>query len=187
MPEGVDIPEDDSRVFQPGAAERDAVWVGLVIQVAAPFPGGEIRFQDFIDFLAMLRDARKFNIAAVTYDGWQSTGEIQRMGEAGFKSCVLSVDRTPGPANAAKELIYSGLADYYFHPIFLREAEELQEDAKNGKVDHPERSPRREAEEGEPLGSKDVWDGFAGCVAALLDSSLIEKADGGDAPASWVM
>lgn len=143
---------------------QKAVYMDLALQFIAP-QGGEVRFAGIIDFLVRLRSLG-FELT-VSYDGWQSRGELQRLQELGFVGEVLSVDKTPGPANTAKELLYNGLLDYYPHPVLLREAEELEEDPKTGKVDHPEKSKRRLLEEGEPNGSKDVWDCLAACCDRL--------------------
>lgn len=155
--EGVDAPED--------LDERVAVFVDLMLQITAP-PGMEAPFSRVIDFIIFLRDELGFNISLVTYDGWQSVGEIQRLREAGFTAEVMSVDKTPDAANLTKELMYSGLMDYYTHRTFLREAEELED--QDGKVDHPEMSKLRDVEENENKGSKDVWDAVAGNCQTLV-------------------
>jgi hypothetical protein len=137
---------------------RTAVFIDLAMQFIAP-NGGEVRFAGIIDFLSRLRGLG-FDMS-VSYDGWQSRGEIQRLQDLGFIAELLSVDRTPEPANTTKELWYAGLVNTYTHPVLLREAEELEEDPKTRKVDHPEKSKRRLLEEGESNGSKDVWDACA--------------------------
>jgi hypothetical protein len=145
--------------------KEGAVFYDLLLQVRAP-AGAEVRFQDLIDFAKRLKTLG-FDIQRVTYDGWQSVGELQRMREAGFDARLLSVDKTNGPAELMKELVYSGRADYLPHPTFVREAEELIVDDR-GKVDHPEKSRLRDVEEGEGAGSKDVWDAACGVADTLL-------------------
>ena len=137
---------------------RKAVFADLILQIVSPGQG-EVQFSGIIDLLVRLKGLG-FEMS-VSYDGWQSKGEIQRLQALGFSAECISVDKTPEPANTAKQLWYSGLVDVYAHPTLLREAEELEEDPKTGKVDHPEKSKKRMLEEGEPNGSKDVWDAFA--------------------------
>jgi hypothetical protein len=156
------------------AAPQPAVAVDLAVQLRSPSGGGEIQFALVAELIRRLRDERGFQFG-VSYDGWQSLGELQRLQALGFKAGTLSVDRTPGPAELAKELLYSGRLRYYNNMVLLREAEELVY-SKSGKVDHPERSRRREVEEGEPLGSKDVWDCVAACCHALAGGWEPESA-----------
>lgn len=145
---------------------RDGLWVELMLQVRA-MDGREVRFADLLDFAVWLRDVRGFNILGLSYDGWQSVGEQQRARGKGFNCVEISVDRDNGAAELVKELVYAGLLNYYPHPTFLREAEELVYDAKD-KVDHPEASNLREQEEGDRRGSKDVWDAVCACGEGLL-------------------
>lgn len=148
--------------------EEKAVWYELMLQVRAKTEEGEVRFQSIIDFVVRrLKNELGFNVTLVTYDGWQSAGEIQRLKEAGIPAVNLSVDKTSGPAETLKGLIYSGLADYYAHPVFMREAEELMEEA--GKVDHPKLSTLRAAEEDDNRGSKDVWDSAAAVAESFIN------------------
>lgn len=171
---GGETPEAEMNGIGPGDLilgdrEEEAVWFDLLLQLRAPTQEGEVRFQSIIDFVAEeLVQRRGFNITLVTYDGWQSAGEIQRLNERGITAKLLSCDKTSGPADTLKGLIYNGLADYYAHPVFMREAEELVE-LGNGKVDHPDLSPKRSVEEGDNRGSKDVWDAGSGCAETLLN------------------
>lgn len=154
--------------------EEPAIWYDLMLQVRAKTEEGEVRFQDLIDFVdKRLRRELGFNVTLMTYDGWQSKGEQQRVRERGIASETLSCDKTAGPAETLKGLIYSGLADYYAHPVFMREGEELVEEG--GKIDHPRLSTKRAEEEGDNRGSKDVWDGAAGVAESFRNPAEAGK------------
>lgn len=147
-------------------ASIDGLWIELMLQIRA-LPGREVQFAALLDLATYLRDVLKFDIIGLSYDGWQSVGEQQRAREKGFNCLQISMDKTNEPAERIKELLYAGMLNYYPHPVFLREAEELVYD-KRDKVDHPETSNLREQEEGDRRGSKDVYDAVGGTGQGLL-------------------
>ncbi len=143
------------------------VVVDLVLQIKAP-QGGEILFEEIRSFIERLKTEQRFPIQLVSYDGWQSVGEIQLLKKAGIAAEVQSVDKNNEAYDTLKSLMYQGLFESYWHPTLIRELEELivQPD---GKVDHPAFSLRRSLEEdGVNKGSKDVSDSVAGCVNLCL-------------------
>lgn len=142
------------------------VVVDLALQVKAP-PGGEILFDDVRVFVEQLRKAG-WPIRMVTLDSWQSYTVIQGLRRAGINAQEQSVDKNTEAYGNLKSVIYRGLFECYPHPILVRELEELIVTAA-GKVDHPELSFRRSAEEdGSNRGSKDVADAVAGCANLCL-------------------
>lgn len=157
-------------------ASIDGLWVELMLQIRA-IAGREVSFSSLLDLAVYLRDVLKFDIVGLSYDGWQSVGEQQRAREKGFNCIEISMDKTNEPAERAKELLYAGMLNFYPHPTFLREAEELVYD-KRDKVDHPETSNLREQEEGDRRGSKDVWDGVCGTGQGLLGA--VDGSTSGD-------
>lgn len=64
------------------------------IGVINPERGVEIQFDFIIELIHILSSDLHFDLALVTYDGWQSVGSIQRLNREGFLSGNLSVDRT---------------------------------------------------------------------------------------------
>jgi len=164
--EGIDL----SRV---AGKPQVGVVIDLAIQIRAR-PGQEIQLEEVRLFLEKLKYGAKFPIHKVTYDGWQSLGEIQLLNKAGIQSEVQSVDRDRIAYDSLKELIYKGLVDLYAQPILQRELEELQLTEVGQKVDHPDNSYRRQVEEGRMGGSKDVADAVAGVVRLCLEAGQYE-------------
>ena len=101
------------------------IFVDLLLQIRAR-PGREVMFQDIIDVFEYLRSNRSFDIKSVTYDGFHSIGEIQRIKDLGIESDVFSLDRNTEGHDTLKGLVYRGLIDYYPHPILIREMEEVR-------------------------------------------------------------
>ena len=131
--------------------EDDVIIVDLMMQIKAP-PGGEINFSDIRAKIIELKD-RGFDIAGVTFDGWNSIDMIQILNEKGFNCEVLSVDRDTAAYDTLKDKIYTGKFKCYRYEPFLIEASRLE--LKDGKkVDHPPTHG----------GSKDVSDSVAGAT-----------------------
>lgn len=142
---------------------KKGVVLDLMLQLVADI-GSEIQIASVRQFIFRLIQMG-FNILYVSYDGWQSLESLQALQNAGLYAEVLSVDKDNTPYDFVfKELLYQQLLKGYHHRIAYREASELIVD-KKGKVDHPEKSWKRYAEEGEKtdLGSKDVADSISGC------------------------
>lgn len=147
--------------------KENGVGIDVVLQVKAP-DGGEILFEEIRSFIERLKSVERFPIQRVSYDGWQSVGEIQLLQKAGINAESQSVDRNNEAYDTLKSLIYRGLFECYWHNVLMRELEELVF-LPDGKVDHPVYSLRRSLEEdGVNKGSKDVADAVAGCVNLCL-------------------
>jgi len=138
---------------------RPIVKVDLLERIKAD-PGSEILISKVRERIYRLLE-RGFNIKKVTMDGWQSLESLQELRKKGIDSELLSVDRTMGPHESLKELIYLNLLQCYNYDILKNELKHLI--VVNGKkVDHP------------PDNSKDVADAVAGSVYSLLtDESYI--------------
>jgi hypothetical protein len=95
-----------------------------------------------------------FPIASVSYDGWQSADSIQLLAKQGVVAVEQSTDRTMGPYDTMKELLYGDRLTLPAHASLQRELERLELVAGK-KVDHP------------PKGSKDLADAVAGVCWAL--------------------
>jgi len=146
--------------------QTGGVVIDLALQIKAP-PGGEILFDEVRVFIERLRKDG-WPIRLVTLDSWQSYAIMQGLRRVGISAQEQSVDKDGAAYGHLKALIYQGLFECYPHKILMRELEELRVTA-TGKVDHPEVSFKRSAEEdGINKGSKDVADAVAGCAALCL-------------------
>lgn len=127
--------------------ERPRVFMDLVLQIKA-LPNEEIIFSEVRQLIYTLQDLG-FNIAKVTYDGWQSVDSIQILQKRGIESETLSVDRDTKAYDTLKEMLHTKRFDCYEFEPFSKEYKRL-ELVKGKKVDHPQG------------GSKDVADAVAG-------------------------
>jgi len=164
-----DTGQDPKSLKELDGQKRVGAIMDLVLQIRAP-ASGEIMFEEIREFIKYLKKEVKFPIQLVTYDGFQSMDSIQELRKSGVNAEEFSVDDKDRRAyNTLKNCIYQGVFECYPHKTFIREAEELVI-AKNGKVDHPEKSSRRyQYEDKITKGSKDVADAVAGCVAKCIE------------------
>ncbi len=96
-----------------------------------------------------------FNIAQVSYDGFQSVDSRQILQRQGFRTKLVSVDRDLAAYETLKELINTGRLRMPDYEPLKRELRSL-EIIRGRKVDHP------------PRGSKDVADSVAGAVSEAV-------------------
>jgi hypothetical protein len=168
--------------FLEGEQDR-GFYIDLQMQIKTKNINAEILFDRLHQFVYKLIEERHFDIKVVTFDGWQSLNSIQNMEARGIDSYVLSVDKDTKAYDLLKEYLYKNTntkryLDYYHYNVFLRELEELK--FENGKIDHPEISMKRDAEEGDERGSKDVSDSAAGCCLALLEKRAVSEGSFAD-------
>ncbi len=140
---------------RPSAANPDEpeVVVELAWRLQAP-EGGEVDLSQVRQLALDLR-RRGFNIAQVSYDGFQSVDSRQILQRQGFRTKLVSVDRDMSAYQTLKELINCGRLRMYRYEPLLKELRSL-EIVRGRKVDHP------------PHGSKDVADAVAGAVSEAL-------------------
>lgn len=143
-----------------GGESKMKVKVDLMLQIKPP-EGGEVRFSNVRQIIYSL-EQRGFNIAKVTFDGWQSADSLQILEAKGYEAELLSVDRTIQPYDTLKELLHTGRLDFYEFEPFKKEYIQL-ELIKGKKVDHP------------PNGSKDCTDAAAGACYSLIQSEEEES------------
>ena len=122
----------------------------------------EIPFKDVREIIYKLKELG-YNIAKVTYDGWNSIESRQILQEQGFNVGLQSVDRTSEPYETMRELLIDNRLNYYYYKPFIEECRNL-EFLKGRKVDHS------------PTGSKDVADGVAGSVFTCIKEGVLEDA-----------
>ncbi len=129
------------------------ITVELMTRLMPP-PGGEVNLAHVREFIIALRE-RGFNIAGVSYDGFQSADSQQILRRRGFAVKTVSVDRDLSRYQMLKELAQEGRLKLYHYAPFFEEASQL-EVIREQKVDHPRG------------GSKDVTDAVAGAVSEAL-------------------
>jgi hypothetical protein len=118
---------------------------------------------------------RGFDIALVTFDGFQSTDSIQILESWGLESRKVSTDRDPSIWDNLKDVMYDGRLEAYWRERVVNELRSLQR-LPNGKVDHP------------PGGSKDEADAVAGAVigAVEMGGDEGESPERADAPSEYI-
>ena len=125
------------------------VVVELAHRLQAPSGGESDPSRPREIILALVR--RGFNIAQVSYDGWQSADSKQILARQGIRTATVSVDRTMEAYETVKELLMDGRLALPPSDILETELRGL-EIVGGRKVDHP------------AGGSKDVADAVAGAV-----------------------
>jgi len=111
-------------------------------------PMDEIKFEDIRKKIYRLKDIG-YNIAKISFDGWQSIDSIQTLNSSGFNAETFSIDRNPESYYTLKAAMLDGRMDFYYYKPFVEELQQLEE-IKGTKIDHPRQ------------GSKDVADAVAG-------------------------
>ena len=124
-----------------------------------------------------------YNIALITFDGFQSIDSIQILKSQGYRVARLSIDRTAtkiildkdvtdgsgikrqstdgqilGPMQAIKDVLYDDRLKIPIHPYWEIEAKGAEIDYRKNKVDH------------KPRGSIDLLQSMAGSVYNLVNN-----------------
>ena len=133
--------------------DEPEVVVELAWRLKAP-ERGEVDLSRVRQLVVDLR-RRGFNIAQVSYDGFQSVDSRQILQRQGFRTKLVSVDRDLSAYDTVRELIHTGRLRMPRYEPLLRELRGL-ELVRGRKVDHP------------PRGSKDVADAVAGAVSEAV-------------------
>lgn len=116
-----------------------------------------ISFEKVQNFILWLRERCGFRFGGITADTWQSVMPLQMLETRGFKTGLLSLDRTKGPYFAWRTGFEESRIRVYRHLGLLREAEQLLD--LPDKVDHPPE---------ERGGSKDLTDAAAGAYFGCI-------------------
>jgi hypothetical protein len=143
--------------------EEPEVWADVAVRLTAP-AGGEVDFARVRELIADLR-GRGFNLAQVSFDGWQSVDSRQILKRQGFRTALVSVDRDLGPYETLKELAHTGRLHFPRYEPLLRELSRL-ELVDGRKVDHPRG------------GSKDVADALAAATSEAIKAYGVGKVGG---------
>lgn len=110
---------------------------------------------DVRKWILMLSKFYGFNIAMVTYDGFDSQESVQLLRKAGVRSENISMDTTPEPYEYLRRVIYEDRMEMTDSELLRLELVSLEWTKERKKVDHP------------PKGSKDVADAVCGAIFAL--------------------
>jgi hypothetical protein len=116
--------------------------------------GGEVDFARIRELINDLR-RRGYNLAQVSFDGWQSVDSRQILRRQGFRTALVSVDRDLGAYETLKELVNTGRLHLPRYEPLLRELKRL-ELVDGRKVDHPRG------------GSKDCADALAAATSEAI-------------------
>ena len=127
--------------------KRPKIFIDLMMRITAG-PRDEIKFEEVRQIVYQLKDVG-YNIAKITFDGWQSVDSVQTLKSAGFNADFFSVDRNAEAYHTLKAALLDERLDYYYYRPFVEELQQLEE-VRGSKIDHPR------------LGSKDVADAVAG-------------------------
>jgi hypothetical protein len=139
-----------------GIETLPVVYVDLVYRWAAPFRG-EIDFAAIRSLIVEL--ARKFDVAGVTFDMWQSVDMIQSLKLQGINADWHTVRKTD--YDTLGTTIYDGrLRGYWDEHLVNQELLKLRL-ITNTKVDHPTQ------------GSKDAADAVAGATFRCLQNASV--------------
>lgn len=147
-------------------------FMDIVLRIRAAH-GSEIDFSKIRAFIFFLLGVCSFKIKWVGYDSYQSTDSIQTFKKERIQSKELSVDRTPGPYRALRNIIMEGRYDCYEYAPMFEEMTKLEDyslsDQKHKPIiDHPRG------------GAKDTSDAICGAVNGALISKGM-KVTGTDA------
>ncbi len=129
------------------------IHIDATLEVKPP-KGGEINFEKIRGLIYKLKEYG-LNIRWISFDTFQSTDSQQTLGTKGFKTGVISMDKTTTPYDVLKTAIYDGRVSIPYHDKLRVELLSLERDQKKGKIDHP------------PNSSKDISDALAGVVYGL--------------------
>lgn len=133
--------------------------IDMYERIGASPDTGEVDIASIRERIYALK-AMGYNIAKVTFDGYQSRDSIQMLKKASINADYLSVDRTIDPYNNLKMAIYEKRLDVYHTDILQKELIQL-ELVKGIKVDHPAN------------GSKDLSDSIAGVVQNIVENTPV--------------
>lgn len=106
-----------------------------------------------VDWLIRLSTDHKFNIACISYDGFDKGVSRLELSKAGFSTRYISLDRTTDGYDHLRKCLYEDRIDLVNSEILQTELSRLEFDKIKNKVDHPSRN-----------GSKDISDALAGAL-----------------------
>jgi len=139
----------ESKSIEGKIEKRPKIFIDFMLRISARSARDEIQFEDVRQYIYKLKDIG-YNIAKISFDGWNSIDSLQTLNSAGFNAELLSIDRNPESYYTLKSALLDGRLDYYYYQPFIDELSQLEE-IKGNKIDHPR------------SGKKDVAD----CVSGI--------------------
>jgi len=121
------------------------------------------------NWVSALKTVYGYPIKIVSYDGWNSLESRQQLKNSGFKSKLISVDKTTTPYKQFRDAMYDDRIALCESEVLYDELRELEYDKKKDKVDHP------------ATGTKDCADGVVGAYTTMIEraNSWIDVDSGG--------
>ena len=105
-----------------------------------------INIEKIQNFILWLRAKCGYRFGAVTADTYQSVSPLQMLESRGFKTSILSMDRSKGPYYSWRTAYEENRIRMYRHNLLLRECEQLLD--LPDKIDHPADGAKRGADAG---------------------------------------
>jgi len=131
-----------------------------------PLPGERIPFYKIRQFIVDLSRIG-YPVAMVTTDGFQSEDMRQQLTQMGYKTALLSVDRTKDPYLSFRDAIYEERVWIPKHDLLIKELLHVEDIGK--KIDHPQEFPDG------TKGSKDGADAVVGVYWNLVTNKDLIK------------
>ncbi len=132
----------------------------LLLEITPPV-NGEVNFAQIRSLLHKLRETYGLKLKWLSMDSFQSRDTLQIMAAKGMTTGLQSIDKTPEPMDFLKSAFMDNRINAPEHAKAMQEAEFLQVDETNGKVDHP------------PGGSSDIIQAMAGVVYGISRQAQI--------------
>lgn len=101
-----------------------------------PTRGDDIPYGKIVSFICWLRKMG-LHIHLISRDQYQSEFLAQQLEDNGFKTALVSLDRTPDGYVALKSVLMEERMDMLDHKLLQDELVQLQQDSISKKVDHP--------------------------------------------------
>ena len=155
--------EDLDNYYVGTSYQMPVVEIDFMLRINPPNKPHRIAFSKIRDFIIYLRNEMGLKIELITADQYQSEMLLQELGEVGFNTGTLSVDRTPDAYNTLANLFYDNRINIYHYQWFYTELFNLIQYPALKKIDHP------------PIGSKDVSDAVAGVAHNIIKAA--DKTD----------
>lgn len=165
-PTGVSIVRFDGVTRQPSKDGQSMETLPKFTVVAAlqikPNAVAEIDMAEIRGWLLQLQTLFGYNIVAISMDGYNSNESLLMLRKAGIGADLVSVDRSTGPYEDFRDILYQDRVDFVPDCEVLRtELSQVEYYPKDKKVDHP------------PRGTKDVADAVVAAIANALEHRAV--------------
>ena len=149
----------------------------FTVGIEAP-PNSEISFQKIRDFIHYLKYDLGWNIAGVSFDGYNSVDMRQQMELDGFKATIISLDRDDKGYSTFRNALTEKRISMIDIDELTKEITALERNATTGKIDHPPQSISKDAN-GKIIKStgKDLADSVCGSVYNASISVDVNELD----------